>query len=432
MSDIKLFETENKIVHRAVLVGANTGSQSDDDFEVSMQELRGLTKACDIEPLIKATQNLSCEDSATYIGSGKVEEVRNLIQMYDADLAIFNNTLSPSQLTNLSKALNVEVLDRTGLILNIFAMRARTREARLQVDYAKLKYMLPRLVGLRANLSRQGGTGGSLSNKGSGEKQIELDRRKIEKEMTALRKELSEVEKTRALHRSRRTSSGIPLVALVGYTNAGKSTLMNKLIDLYGSDDSQKVFVQDMLFATLDTTVRKLRTNTGRYFLLSDTVGFINDLPTDLVNAFHSTLEEALYADLILEVVDSSDQNHPMHSETTDRTLAKLGAGAVPRITVMNKADKLDNIRAPRVIGSKVYISAKEGIGIKELTDLIEETLNRNLKLCTLRIPYDHSGIENQLRSSSQIVNVVYEGSYIEITAYLDDKEHGRYSEFII
>jgi GTP-binding protein HflX len=432
LSDIKLFETENKIVHRDVLVGANTGRQSDDDFEVSMQELRGLTKACDIEPLIKATQNLSCEDSATYIGSGKVEEVRNLIQMYDADLAIFNNTLSPSQLTNLSKALNVEVLDRTGLILNIFAMRARTREARLQVDYAKLKYMLPRLVGLRANLSRQGGTGGSLSNKGSGEKQIELDRRKIEKEMTALRKELSEVEKTRALHRSRRTSSGIPLVALVGYTNAGKSTLMNKLIDLYGSDDSQKVFVQDMLFATLDTTVRKLRTNTGRYFLLSDTVGFINDLPTDLVNAFHSTLEEALYADLILEVVDSSDQNHPMHSETTDRTLAKLGAGAVPRITVMNKADKLDNIRAPRVIGSKVYISAKEGIGIKELTDLIEETLNRNLKLCTLRIPYDHSGIENQLRSSSQIVNVVYEGSYIEITAYLDDKEHGRYSEFII
>ncbi len=268
MSDIKLFETENKIVHRAVLVGANTGSQSDDDFEVSMQELRGLTKACDIEPLIKATQNLSCEDSATYIGSGKVEEVRNLIQMYDADLAIFNNTLSPSQLTNLSKALNVEVLDRTGLILNIFAMRARTREARLQVDYAKLKYMLPRLVGLRANLSRQGGTGGSLSNKGSGEKQIELDRRKIEKEMTTLRKELSEVEKTRALHRSRRTSSGIPLVALVGYTNAGKSTLMNKLIDLYGSDDSQKVFVQDMLFATLDTTVRKLRTNTGRYFFV--------------------------------------------------------------------------------------------------------------------------------------------------------------------
>ncbi len=166
--------------------------------------------------------------------------------------------------------------------------------------------------------------------------------------------------------------------------------------------------------------------------MLSDTVGFINDLPTDLVNAFHSTLEEALYADLILEVVDSSDQNHPMHSETTDRTLAKLGAGAVPRITVMNKADKLDNIRAPRVIGSKVYISAKEGIGIKELTDLIEETLNRNLKLCTLRIPYDHSGIENQLRSSSQIVNVAYEGSYIEITAYLDDKEHGRYSEFIV
>jgi GTP-binding protein HflX len=432
LNENTLYETSNIVKHSAILVGAKTSAISDDDFETSMDELRGLAKSCDVEPLMNATQKLASEDPATYIGSGKVEEIKNLIRLYDADTAIFNNTLSPSQLSNLSNALNVEVIDRTGLILNIFAQRARTKEARLQVDYAQLKYMLPRLVGLRANLSRQGGTGGSLSNKGSGEKQIELDRRKIEKEMTALRKELDEVEKTRALQRNKRSSSGIPLVALVGYTNAGKSTLMNKLIDVYGSDDSQKVFAQDMLFATLDTTVRKLTFGNGRSFLLSDTVGFINELPTDLINAFHSTLEEALYADLILEIVDSSDHNHLMHSEVTDRTLTLLGAGGIPRITVMNKAETLDNIQIPKVIHDKVYISAKHGIGIAELADLIEKKLDQSLKLCTLRIPYDRSGIENTLRSSSKVVSVSYENDFIEVKAYLDEKNHGRYQEFIV
>ncbi|MBO5623823.1 MAG: GTPase HflX, partial [Butyrivibrio sp.] len=325
----------------------------------------------------------------------------------------------------------VEVIDRTGLILNIFAERARTREARLQVDYAQLKYMLPRLEGLRANLSRQGGTGGSLSNKGSGEKQIELDRRKIEKEMALLRRELEEVEKTRKLQRNKRSSAGIPLVALVGYTNAGKSTLMNRLIDEYGGDLGQKVYVEDMLFATLDTTVRKLETTGGRAFLLSDTVGFINDLPTDLVNAFHSTLEEALFADLIVEVIDSSDENYMMHSEVTQKTLLSLGAGNIPRITVMNKAEKLESVDIPLLRGDKIYISAKSGIGIRELVNLIEKKLNESLRLCTLKIPYDKSGIESQIRNSSQVVSVAYEGDGITIEAYLNAENYGRYEEFI-
>ena len=431
MSNKKIIETGNDKKRRAVLVGARCAMTGQDEFDIGMEELRGLTKACDIEPVFTATQNLSSEDAATYIGSGKIEEIRSLIEMYDIDTAIFNNTLSPSQLTNLSKALQVEVIDRTGLILIIFAERARSREARLQVDYARLKYMLPRLVGLRANLSRQGGTGGSLSNKGSGEKQIELDRRKIEKEMAILRRELAEVEKTRQLQRNKRSSAGIPLVALVGYTNAGKSTLMNRLIDTCGADSGQKVFVEDMLFATLDTTVRKLVTGSGRTFLLSDTVGFINDLPTDLVNAFHSTLEEALYADLIIEVVDSSDENHAIHSLVTSQTLSRLGAGAIPRITVMNKAEKLGFISVPEVRDDKIYMSAKSGEGTAELIAMIEKKLNEFLKLCSLRLPYDKSGIESQLRSTSQVLSVAYEEDSIAINAYLSPEDYGRYSEYI-
>ena len=431
MENHELFETGSNKKRRAILVGARTQATGQDEFDISMAELRGLTKACDIEPVFSASQNLVSEDPATYIGSGKIEEIKALIEMHDIDTAIFNNTLSPSQLTNLSKALDVEVIDRTGLILIIFAERARSREARLQVDYAQLKYMLPRLVGLRSNLSRQGGTGGSLSNKGSGEKQIELDRRKIEKEMSILRKELSEVEKNRKQQRNKRSMAGIPLVALVGYTNAGKSTLMNMLIDNFGADSGQKVFVQDMLFATLDTTVRKLETAGGRTFLLSDTVGFINDLPTDLVSAFHSTLEEALFADLIVEVVDSSDENHQMHSEVTARTLSQLGAGAIPKITVMNKAELLGNIQIPEVRNDRIYMSAKSGTGINELITLIEHKLNESLKLCSLKLPYDKSGLESQLRISSQVVSVTYQEDGINIKAYLSPKDYGRFLKYI-
>ena len=432
MIENKTYETADETKRRAVLVGARCGETSEDDFENEMLELKGLAKACDIEPLVTATQLLANENPATYIGSGKVAEVRSLTQLYEADTVIFNNTLTPSQLNNLSKALEVEVIDRTGLILIIFSQRAQTKEARLQVKYAQLRYILPRLTGLRTNLSRQGGTGGSLSNKGSGEKQIELDRRKIEKEMAALKKELSEVEKTRALQRHSRSSSGLPLIALVGYTNAGKSTLMNRLIDTYGSNDAKKVYVQDMLFATLDTTVRKLKSDTGRYFLLSDTVGFISNLPTDLVNAFHSTLEEALYADLILEVVDSSDQNHLMHSLVTSQTLAKLGAGGIPRITVMNKSDKSCISDAPRATDNKIYISAKQGIGISEPMDLIEKNLTFGHRLCELRIPYENFGVENKIRSTAQIINVEYKEDHILLKAYLDSADQQKYSGYLI
>ena len=419
---------------RAVLAGACiSGEMSAEAFEVSMSELHGLCEAGHIEAVGELTQNLSGEDSAYYIGSGKVGELKNQVYLLEADLVIFNNTLSPSQLANLAHDLEVEVIDKTNLILNIFAMRARSAEARMQVEYAKLQYMLPRLVGLRQNLSRQGGTGGSMSNKGAGETQIELDRRHIQKEMAELRRALREVEQNRGTQRKKRERSGLPLVALVGYTNAGKSTLMNRLIDHCGEDTEKHVLVQDMLFATLDTTVRKISPGDHRDFLLSDTVGFINDLPHKLVEAFRSTLEEALNADLILEVIDYSDPNYRMHMDVTARTLKELGAGHIPVLYLMNKADRVYETAAlPIVRGDKLYISGAEGIGMEELLEAIDGKLFADCFTCELRIPYRDSGVENVLRERAQVLEAKYEDEGIYLRASLNQELLQRYKEYVI
>ncbi len=419
---------------RAVLAGACiSGVMSADAFSVSMAELHGLCEACGIEAVGELTQNLAGEDSAYYIGSGKVGELKNQVYLLEAELVIFNNTLSPSQLANLAHDLEVEVIDKTNLILNIFAMRARSAEARMQVEYAKLQYMLPRLVGLRQNLSRQGGTGGSMSNKGAGETQIELDRRHIQKEMAELRRALREVEQNRSTQRKKRSRSGLPLVALVGYTNAGKSTLMNRLIDIGTEDTEKHVLVQDMLFATLDTTVRKISPGDHRDFLLSDTVGFINDLPHKLVEAFRSTLEEALYADLILEVIDYSDPNYRMHMDVTARTLKELGAGHIPVLYLMNKADKVyPAAELPIVRGDKLYISGAEGIGMEELLQAIDGKLFADYFTCELRIPYRDSGVENVLRERAQVLETKYEDEGIYLRASLNQELLQRYKDYVI
>ena len=296
---------------RAILVGLNV-DKNDDDFERSMHELKELTKALDLIVAATVTQSLPSPDRSTYIGSGKVEEIKNSLDVFDANIIIFNDALSPMQVRNLEKILDTEVMDRTGLILQIFAKRARTREARLQVEYAQLQYMLPRLVGMRSSLSRQGGGSGRLSNKGSGEKQLELDRRRIEQRSAELRRELKSVEKERDTQRGRRLNSDTPKISLVGYTNAGKSTIMNNLLKYYGGEASveKQVLEKNMLFATLDTSVRKISPSGHKPFLLTDTVGFISELPHTLVNAFKSTLEEAKYADLILEIIDFSDPEY--------------------------------------------------------------------------------------------------------------------------
>lgn len=425
---IELFEMQRK---KAVLVGVRLGR--DREFEIAMQELYGLSEACGYEAAGEVTQNLERAEIATYIGSGKVKEIKDELYLSGAETVIFLNALTPSQLSNLAKLLEAEVLDKTSLILTIFGERAKTAEAKMQVEYAKLEYMLPRLSGLRQNLSRQGGTGGSMSNKGSGEKQIELDRRHIEKRMAELRRGLAAVEKSRETLRKKRRGTGIPLVALVGYTNAGKSTLLNRMIDTYCPDEHKKVLEKDMLFATLDTTVRRITPGNNKDFLLSDTVGFIHDLPHDLVKAFRSTLEEAKLADLLIQVVDYSDENYKRHMEVTEKTLKELSAGHIPMIYAMNKADRGPHPElTPLVSGDRIYLSAKTGAGIPELTELITEKLFGNFTECEFLIPYADGAAEHVLRTKAQVLMSEYREDGIYLKCSLDRKLLSGLKQYVL
>ncbi len=358
---------------RALLLGINL--HDGEDFARSMQELAYLAEACGMQTVGEVVQNLSKPYQALYMGKGKLLEVKDYLEEGLVDVLIFDRSLTPTQLRNLQNLLDYPILDRTTLILEIFAVRAKTREAKLQVESARLQYVLPRLVGMHKALSRQGG-GSGLANKGAGEKKLELDRRRIEKRMGELEKELKKIERERITQQKRRQKSQIPRVALVGYTNAGKSTLMNGMLDKYTRDNSKKVLEKDMLFATLDTTVRRIQTSPGREFLLSDTVGFIHQLPTGLVKAFRSTLEEAKEADLLLHVLDYSDEAFLEQKKVTEETLKELGAGDIPVIYVYNKADRCMETEAiPSIRGERIYLSAKTGRGIPELVELIYRML---------------------------------------------------------
>lgn len=360
---------------RALLLGVNLNDG--EDFERSMQELASLAEACNMEVADVTTQNLPQLHNALYMGKGKLAEVRQYLEQNPVDVLIFDRSLSPSQQRNLQDVLDYPILDRTTLILEIFATRAQTREAKLQVESARLQYVLPRLVGMHKALSRQGG-GSGLANKGAGEKKLELDRRRIEKRMAELRKELDKISRERETQRKQRQGSGIPRVALVGYTNAGKSTLMNKMLDKYTRDASKKVLEKDMLFATLDTTVRRVKVGQGEEFLLSDTVGFIHQLPTALVKAFRSTLEEAREADVLLHVLDYSDESYRKQRQVTEETLKDLGAGDIPVIYVYNKADRcMDTKELPVIRDNRIYMSARTGAGIPELVELIQKNCRR-------------------------------------------------------
>ncbi len=427
---------------RAILVGLDQGGNGL-DFERSMDELKELTKAIDIEVACTVTQSLPNPDRSTYIGSGKVEEIRNSLDVFEADIIIFNDTLSPMQIRNLEKALDTEVIDRTGLILQIFAKRAKTKEARQQVEYAQLQYMLPRLAHMRTSLSRQGGGSGRLSNKGSGEKQLELDRRRIEHRMAELRRDLTAIEKERDTQRGRRLRSGLPRISLVGYTNAGKSTIMNNLLRLYGGEgfDEKQVLEKDMLFATLDTSVRKISAPGHRPFLLSDTVGFISELPHALVKAFRSTLEEAKYADLLLQVIDFSDSEYRYHMDVTKETLAEIGAGDIPVIYVFNKSDVVQDeqeqsgqlvMPVPRSMDDRIYISAREDESLNTLIELIEKKLSENENDCELLIPYSEGGILSLLTGKGVVKNSEYLEEGIKIVATLGSDDYNRYNAYII
>ena len=415
-------------MEKAFLVGVNLNDG--EDYLLSLGELDALAQACDMEVVGIAEQTLPEVHKAYYIGTGKVDEVKEMAMDCGADVIIFDNSLSPMQLRNLQERLEKPVLDRSTLILDIFAGRARSREAKLQVEVARLQYMLPRLVGLHAALGRQGGGTGSLSNKGAGEKKLELDRRVLERRLTQLRRELKEVGEGRQTQRKRRAGSGMPRVALVGYTNAGKSTLLNAMLDLYGSDETdveeKKVMEKDMLFATLDTTVRKIAPDNHHAFLLSDTVGFIHKLPHNLVEAFHSTLEEAKEASLLLQVVDYSDPHYKEQIAVTNQTLRELGADGMPMIYVYNKADLVSPDKIPGMAGAEpeqvtaalpqvtensIYLSAKERIGMEELIGLIEKKLAGGYLECTLLIPY----------TDGRVVSYLNENGVVSRTEYLEE-----------
>ncbi|MCD8347968.1 MAG: GTPase HflX [Lachnospiraceae bacterium] len=435
-------------MRRTILVGVDLGN--DPNFDYHMEELAGLAEACEMEVVARVTQKMAVTNAALYVGTGKVEEIRLAAETVEADCAVFDNSLKPSQQRNLQKELDLPVLDRTNLILEIFEKRARTKEARLQVESASLQYMLPRLVGMREALSRQGGgagagggsgAGGGLANRGAGEQKLELDRRKIEKRISELRRELDAIEQDRATQRQKRQKSELPSVALVGYTNAGKSTLLNRMLDKYmgesyldragKSTEDKKVLEKDMLFATLDTTVRRISPGDNRDFLLSDTVGFIDQLPHTLIKAFRSTLAEACGADLLLQVVDYSDPHYREQMEVTADTLRELGAEKIPCIYVMNKADQMMEMHdLPKVVGDKIYMSAKEGSGLEELLELIRAKLFADYVSCEMRIPYTDGAAVAYLKEHAVVHSLEYEADGAILQLLCKKSDAGRYAKY--
>ncbi len=423
---------------KALIVGMNittntNGNKGRESFRLAMDEMVSLVQACDMEPVGRIEQNMESANTATYIGAGKVGEVREMARALEADIVVFDNGLSPIQLRNLSRELACPVMDRTTLILEIFSARARTREARLQVEVARLQYMLPRLVGLHDALSRQGGASGAMSNKGAGEKKLELDRRKLEQRLTSMRRELEGIADERETQRKKRAESGIPRVALVGYTNAGKSTIMNAMLEACAGDEEKKVYEEDMLFATLDTTVRRIAPSDQNAFLLSDTVGFISNLPHNLVKAFRSTLEEVREADLLIQVVDYSDENYMEHVKVTEDTLKELDAAQIPMIYVYNKADLCGMGTFATVQGNdKLYMSAKSRNGIDTLLRLIMGKLSERYRDCEFIIPYKRGDIVSYLNDNA----VVHRTEYREDGVYMDTNvsriDAARYQEFMV
>lgn len=426
----KKIEKENR--EKVLLVGVDDGTEKD-HFEYSMEELASLAEACFMEPVGIITQRMESVNKGLYIGTGKVREVKEAAENLDADVVVFDNSLTPSQLRNLQDELNKPILDRTSLILDIFERRARTREAKLQVECARLKYLLPRLAGMHKALTRQGGTSGSMSSRGAGEKKLELDRRRIEQRISELNRELKEIEAEKQVQRKKRQEDGIPLVAMMGYTNAGKSTIMNAMIDTYMKNEEKKVLEKDMLFATLDTTVRRINTGNNRDFLLSDTVGFLHKLPHGLVKAFRSTLSEVLNADLLLHVVDYSDEGFREQMNTTKETLSELGAGEIPVITVFNKADKCaDEISYPQTVGEdKIYISAKDSNSLKALTEMVLNLVYADYQTVDFLIPYEKGNVLSYFMDHSHVLEKKYEenGTWLRVKCHRADMD--KYAGYV-
>ncbi len=422
-------------MERALVVALDLGN--DVDFLYDLEELCELCKACDMLVCGTVIQRADSMNKALFIGTGKTQEVKEECILKDIDIVVFNEGLSPMQVRNLQSEIGLPILDRTTLILDIFSKRAKTREAKVQVETARLQYLLPRLAGLHAALSRQGGNGGSgFSNKGAGEQKKELDRRHIENRLHQLKQELEEISHDKQIQRKKRDASGIPKVALVGYTNAGKSTLMNRMLEMTGGTDEKQVFEKDMLFATLETTVRKIETEKNKCFLLSDTVGFIHKLPHGLVKAFRSTLEEVKEADLLLVVVDYSDEHFKNQIQVVKDTIKELDAGDIEVLYVFNKVDKAENelaLKAQKrciIREDSIYMSAYNREHVAALIDFVLEKVYDEYEVAKFLFPYEKSKVVYDFKENAQDVTMEYLPEGILVTASCGKKELSKYSQY--
>ena len=416
---------------RVIIVGIDRDIKGD-DFGASMMELEGLVEASGGEVVGIVTQKRSSVQGATYIGKGKLEEIKYLLEVQEGDSVIVNDELSGSQMRNLEEILEVKIVDRTNLILDIFALRATSREGLIQVQLAQLKYRLPRLQGFYGALSR---TGGGIGTRGPGEQQIDTDRRHIQRQIHYLEKQLQSVVMSRDVNRKRRQKSGLPIIAFVGYTNAGKSSLMNAFISHNAKDSEGKtVFVKDMLFATLDATFRKISLNNGLPVLLSDTVGFVSRLPHDLVAAFRSTLEEITYADLIVHVVDASSSNMDIQIKTTQEILSTFNLDNVMQLTIFNKMDLVSNDyqQNQATNAHQIYGSAHSSYDVDRMIDVIEDKLMPLYTKKTLLIPYEFMGDFDLLASTYDVLYMEHTDAGVRFQTTLSIKDAHKYARFIV
>ncbi|MBO7357436.1 MAG: GTPase HflX [Lachnospiraceae bacterium] len=403
---------------KVILFSADTGEINGISAENSIHELKELTETAGAKVCGSLIQKRESIHPATYLGQGKIQELREMIEEYDATGVICDDELTPTQMRNLSDELDTKVMDRTVLILDIFAKRAGTAEGKIQVELAQLKYRLTRLAGYGKQMSR---LGGGIGTRGPGESKLESDRRSVYKRVAKLNRDLKEVMRHREVTRARRNKNKIPVVAIIGYTNAGKSTLLNKLTD-------SSVLSEDKLFATLDPTTRNFRLSSGQEILLTDTVGFINKLPHHLVDAFKSTLEEAKYADIILHVVDGSNESHDSQSEVVYETLNELKISGKPIITLFNKCDRKSfdknarDLRADRVI----YASAVTGEGLSELADCMSDIMRSDKEYFEGTISFSDGSLLNQIRSLGELITEDYREDGVFIKAYVPKQVMGK------
>ena len=422
------FNENNEVIRNEEYTAILAGIQLREDISYSMEELAGLAEADGITVAGQMIQSRERPNTATLIGKGKVEELAELCRNMEADMVIFNDELSGVQLRNLEEALEVRVIDRTILILDIFADRAVSREGKLQVELAQLQYRMPRLTGFGRSLSR---LGGGIGTRGPGEKKLETDRRHIAGRIDDIKAELARIGKTRQVQRSGREKSQIPVVALMGYTNSGKSAIMNRLLQLSERED-KTVSSQNMLFATLDTQHRKITLEQGSEFILIDTVGFVSRLPYSLVEAFKSTLEEVRYADLLIHVVDSSYENGDFYMEVTNKVIEQIGAGDKDQIVAYNKMDIAKSVPLDVSGHEAVYLSAKTGENINVLVEKIREKIFGGRVEMTLLIPYQRGDITSYLCENAQIFSMEYEEEGTLLHGKLEREDALRYGSFAV